>query len=52
MVFIGRLLHRDGQAMSLNNAGDEIALIDALSTERDRFAYSATSEGVEVLTGH
>jgi hypothetical protein len=38
--------------MSLNNAGDEIALVDAMIMERDRFAYSATSEGVEVLTGH
>jgi beta-lactamase superfamily II metal-dependent hydrolase len=43
---------RNGQAMSLNNAGDEIALVDAMIMERDRFAYSATSEGVEVLTGH
>jgi len=43
---------RDGQSMSLNNAGDKIALIDAMSLERDRFAYSATSEGVEVPTGH
>ena len=43
---------RDGQAMSLNNAGDEIALLDAMSLERDRFAYSGTSEGVVLLTGH
>jgi len=42
----------DRQAMSLNDAGDEVTLIDATSTERDRFAYAATSEGVEVLTGH
>ena len=47
-----RTFRRDGQAMSLNNGGDEIALIDAMSTERDRFEYSATSEGVQVLTGH
>ena len=45
-------LRRDGQAMSLNNAGDEIALLDAMSTERDRFAYAMTSEGMAVSTGH
>jgi len=38
--------------MSLNNGGDEVALIDAMSTERDRFEYAATSEGVTVMTGH
>jgi Lamin Tail Domain len=43
---------RDGQAMSLNNAGDEIVLVDAVSTERDRFVYSMTREGVAVSTGH
>ena len=42
---------RNGQAMSLNNAGDEIALLDAMSEERDRFAYRATSEGLAILTG-
>jgi hypothetical protein len=47
-----RVFRRDGQAMSLNNAGDEITLIDAMSTERDRFAYAATNEGVAILTGH
>jgi hypothetical protein len=47
-----RVFRRNGQAMSLNNAGDEIALLDAMSVERDRFAYGATSEGVAILTGH
>jgi len=42
----------DSCTNALNNGGDEIALIDTASTERDRFEYSATSEGVQVLTGH
>ena len=47
-----RVFHRNGQAMSLNNAGDEMALLDAMSMERDRFAYGATSEGVAISIGH
>ena len=47
-----RVFPRDGQAMSLNNAGDEIALLDAMNVERDRLAYGPTSEGVAILTGH
>jgi hypothetical protein len=43
---------RNGQAMSLNNAGDEIALFDAGNVERDRFAYSASSEGTAIPTQH
>ena len=30
------------QAMSLNNAGDEIVLIDAAQVERDRFGYQTS----------
>jgi hypothetical protein len=48
---IERIALEDTQ-MSLNNAGDEIALLDAMNMERDQFAYAGTSEGVVVLTGH
>jgi hypothetical protein len=43
---------RNGQPMSLNNAGDEICLIDASGNERDRFAYASSNEGEEISTGH
>lgn len=43
---------RNGQAMSLNNAGDEIFLIDATNVERDRFSYSMSSEDVRIATNH
>lgn len=32
--------------MSLNNAGDEVVLLDAVTMERDRFAYAASMEEV------
>jgi hypothetical protein len=38
--------------MSLNNAGDEITLLDASGTERDRFAYATSQEGKRILTIH
>jgi len=47
-----RTFKRLGQAMTLNNAGDEIVLIDAASVERDRFEYSVSSEGDVIDTGH
>ena len=47
-----RTFVRLGQAMTLNNAGDEIALIDAATLERDRFEYAASSEGVTINTSH
>jgi hypothetical protein len=34
--------------MSLNNAGDEIVLIDSNQVERDRFAYQSSSEGTVI----
>lgn len=43
---------RLGQAMTLNNAGDEIGLIDPANVERDRFSYGASSEGVTIATNH
>jgi competence protein ComEC len=47
-----RTFRRNGQAMSLNNAGDELSLLDADSVERDRFEYAASSEGMIITTGH
>jgi hypothetical protein len=41
-----RTFRRSGQAMSLDNAGDEIVLVDAMDAEQDRFDDSASSEGV------
>jgi hypothetical protein len=43
---------RAGRAMSLNNFGDTITLLDAEGAERDRFEYGPTEEGVEIETGH
>ena len=43
---------RNGQPMTLNNAGDEIVLIDAASVERDRFSYVSSSQGVRIPTNH
>jgi len=43
---------RGGQPMSLNNAGDEIVLIDPSSVERDRFSYPSSSEGDRLSTNH
>lgn len=47
-----RTFKRNGQAMSLNNAGDEIALLDGADLERDRFMYTASSEGSVINTQH
>ena len=47
-----RTVRRNGQAMSLNNAGDEVVLFDAMNGEQDRFEYVGSSEGVAIVTGH
>jgi hypothetical protein len=47
-----RTFVRNGQTMSLNNAGDEIVLRDAGNMERDRFEYSASGEGTVITTQH
>ena len=47
-----RTIRRDGRPMTLNNGGDAISLIDAAEVVRDRFEYSASSEGVSIPTGH
>ena len=43
---------RNGQAMTLNNQGDEIVLLDQSSTERDRFSYISSNEGTVIRTLH
>jgi hypothetical protein len=47
-----QMSRRLGQAMTLNNAGDEIFLIDPTTVEQDRFEYSASSEDVAISTLH
>lgn len=46
------VIRRLGQPMSLNNGGDEIVLLDGAGVERDRFAYSTSSEGKRITTAH
>lgn len=43
---------RDNQKMSLNNAGDEITLLDAGKFVIDRYEYTGSSKGVPISTGH
>lgn len=45
-------IQRNGQAMSLNNAGDEISLVDSQNVVRDQFRYAASSEGTTIQTSH
>jgi hypothetical protein len=47
-----RTFRRHGQDLSLNNAGDEIVLIDDHQVERDRFEYSSSTEGTVIATAH
>lgn len=47
-----KTVQRNGMAMSLNNAGDEITLLDAGGAEQDRFKYMSSTEGVAIQTGH
>lgn len=47
-----RRFRRNGQEMTLNNAGDEIALEDAMQVEQDRFTYSSSTEGTVIKTLH
>jgi hypothetical protein len=47
-----RTLRRNGQPMSLNNAGDEIGLFDETNAERDRYSYAASVERTVIETGH
>ena len=43
-----RTLRRNGQGMSLNNAGDEITLVDATQQQRDQFTCTSSVEGVVI----
>ena len=45
-------IQRNGQAMSLNNGGDEITLLDNQKIPRDTFRYPSSTEGVTIQTGH
>jgi type II secretory pathway predicted ATPase ExeA len=47
-----RTFRRNGQAMTLTNAGDEIVLLDQSNAERDRFSYAASSEALIIQTQH
>ncbi len=45
-------IRRNGMPMSLNNPGDEIVLLDANDSERDRFRYTGSTQGTVIQTGH
>ncbi len=45
-------IKRNGMAMTLNNDGDMIELIDPSSVVIDEFRYTGSAEGVEITTGH
>jgi len=47
-----KTIRRGGMAMSLNNGGDEIVLLNAAGLEEDRFRYTASQLGVRIQTGH
>lgn len=47
-----RTIRRNGMPMSLNNAGDEIELLDVENVVRDAFIYDASEEGVTITTDH
>jgi beta-lactamase superfamily II metal-dependent hydrolase len=43
---------REGMAMSLDNDGDTVVLIDGTGQVIDSVTYSASQPGVEIVTGH
>lgn len=47
-----KTIRRGGMAMSLNNGGDEIVLLNAAGLEQDRFRYTGSQPGVRIQTGH
>lgn len=47
-----RTFRRNGQAMTLNNAGDEIVLLNTEQVEQDRFSYDVSNEGAVIQTQH
>jgi competence protein ComEC len=47
-----KTIKRGGMAMSLNDGGDVIVLLDGAGHERDRFSYTGSQVGVRIQTGH
>lgn len=47
-----KTIRRNRMAMTLNNAGDDIALVDPTGAVRDSFSYPSSQEGVVIQTGH
>lgn len=47
-----RTVVRRGRPMSLNNAGDEISLMNQLGVVVDTYVYTTSLEGVSISTGH
>ena len=45
-------IRRNGAAMSQNNNGDTITVFGPSNQPGDSFTYSATTEGVRIVTGH
>jgi hypothetical protein len=43
-----RTFRRNGQSMSLNNAGDEITLLDTAQAVRDSLAYTSSQQAVVI----
>jgi len=47
-----KTIRRNGMAMSLNNSGDEVKLLDAADIVKDSFSYTSSTEGTAIQTGH
>jgi competence protein ComEC len=45
-------IRREGMAMSLDNDGDTIVLVDPAGQVVDSVSYAASQPGVEIVTGH
>jgi hypothetical protein len=45
-------IRREGMAMSLDNDGDMIVLVDPAGQVVDSVSYAASQPGVEIVTGH
>ena len=45
-------IEREGMAMSLDNDGDAIVLVDAAGQVVDSVSYAGSQPGVEIVTGH
>lgn len=47
-----KTIQRRGMAMTLNNNGDAIELLNPCGSIRDAFSYASASEGQRIQTGH